>query len=230
MQGFSIDQTQLGPIARREVPVAQFVPYTHHVDPHTVATKSGYLLQVIQIDGFPFETASAPEIDYRKHIRNALWRSLSSSRFAVYHHLIRNEIHPNSDPEGTFSGFAKELDERWHSQLFKNRLFINHQYLTVIRRPLQGTVGLVESLGKLFSSKANRGAVDNDRDDNLKELYKATDTLLSTLSNYGAKRLATRETPSGLFLRSAFFFSNAHQSGDATCTSRSHAARPVPPE
>ena len=69
--------------------LSDFIPYTHQLDDHTIATKDGFLLQIVKLEGYPFETADQAELNQRKHIRNTLWRTLASSRFAVYQHIIR---------------------------------------------------------------------------------------------------------------------------------------------
>lgn len=47
MTSLARKQTQHGATAARETSVATFLPYTRHVDNTTIATKDGYLFQVI---------------------------------------------------------------------------------------------------------------------------------------------------------------------------------------
>jgi type IV secretory pathway VirB4 component len=70
------------------------------VDDVTLALRDGSLLQVIRIDGLMFETADSETLNYRKDMRDAMLRAIGSSRFAVYHHILRRRVEP--DLAGTF--------------------------------------------------------------------------------------------------------------------------------
>ena len=45
-------------LSPKEAVIFDRIPFTRHVDPSTVATKDGLLVQTLHIEGFPFETAS----------------------------------------------------------------------------------------------------------------------------------------------------------------------------
>src|SRR3954470_16044836 len=79
---------------RREAMAGMRLPYACHVDDFTIQTRDGILLQFIELDGLAFETADSEEIDYRKHLRDGAFRALASSRFALYHHIVRREVAP----------------------------------------------------------------------------------------------------------------------------------------
>ena len=51
--------------ATREVTVGSRLPYARHVDDVTLITRDGMLLQVLKLEGFPFETADDGELNYR---------------------------------------------------------------------------------------------------------------------------------------------------------------------
>ncbi len=171
------------------------LPYTRHVDDHTVATKDGYLLQVIQLDGVAFETADHAMLNHLKEVRNTLLRGLASSRHALYHHIIRREVSASS--VGEMTGFCAELDAAWQRKLAGKRLFVNDQYLTVVYRPLRGSAGIAQSLGQLLSSATDRTAQITRRTAELKALYEATESVLGTLARYGARRLGVHAAATG---------------------------------
>lgn len=205
MASLAIKQTAKGKVSLREAPASKHLPYTHQMDDHTVVTRDGYLLQVIRVEGYSFETADQVEINHRKHVRNTLWRGLSSSRFAIYHHIIRREV--SMYPDGRFEGFCKDLDDNWRNQLDLKRLFINEQFITVVRRPLRGSVGMLTEALRIISSSADKKASEADRKANLKALYEATSNIIGTLQTYGARLLTTYDTPNGVMSEALEFLS-----------------------
>ena len=67
--------------AQREQPSGKHLPYARHVDDHTIETRDGLLMQVIQVRGLLFETADTDEINYRKRLRDAALQAIGSSRY-----------------------------------------------------------------------------------------------------------------------------------------------------
>ena len=49
-------------------------------------------MQMIHLRGLLFETADTDEINYRKRLRDAMLQAIGSSRFALYHHIVRRRI------------------------------------------------------------------------------------------------------------------------------------------
>ena len=93
--------TQHGKVAAKEKDVADFLPYTRHVDQETLATKNGELLQIVKLEGYPFETADDATLDGLKDTRNTLTLALASSRHVLYHHLVRRRV--EADIGGDFT-------------------------------------------------------------------------------------------------------------------------------
>ena len=60
----------------------------------TLRTRDGLLVQTLHLQGFPFETASDEELNYRKTIRETVLRGAASSRLAIYHHVVRRRVTP----------------------------------------------------------------------------------------------------------------------------------------
>ena len=84
-------------LLRREHGGGDMLPYARHVDDVTIATRDGLLIQFLYLDGFPFETADSSELNYRQSVRETMLRSIASSHFAVYHHVVRREVTPELD-------------------------------------------------------------------------------------------------------------------------------------
>jgi len=172
-----------GIAAQRELSVSRFIPYTRHVNDTTLKTKEGYLLKIIKIAGIPFETADQIDINQRKNIRATLLRGLSNSRFAIYHNIIRREA---SDSLDSFfeNSWCQNLDKAYQEKLSKKKMYINEQYITIVRRPAQGAVGLAAEIGKMLFTKIDRKFQEQQEDDAQKALDDAVSNILTTLAPY----------------------------------------------
>jgi type IV secretion system protein VirB4 len=146
----------LKPDAAREAPAGARLPYARQLDDVTLETRDGRLLQVIRLAGYPFETADTEALNYRKTVRDTMLRGVASAHFALYHHVVRREA--SSRLEGQFPDpFSQALDGAWRERLASRRLYVNELFLTLVRRPLQGSAGLWQ--GALKALSGARGAV-----------------------------------------------------------------------
>ena len=182
--------TTHGKVAAQEKDVADFLPYTRHVDPATLATKNNGLFQVIKLEGFPFETADDLTLEALKEVRNTLTIGLASARHILYHHVIRRRV--PADIGGQFFGFAAEVDAAWQRRLTRRRLYVNDLYLTLLRRPAPGVVGLVDWFTGLFTS-GEISREERARAESLRELSDASNNIISTLARYKPRLLTTYE-------------------------------------
>lgn len=173
-------------IAAREALAGSHLPYARHVDDVTLATRDGLLMQTIRLSGLLFETADTDELNYRAELRDAMLRAIGSSRFAVYHHVVRRRAEAALD--GRFDDvFSRQLDERWRARLAQRQMYVNDLFLTVVRRPVKGRIGILERL-RTFAQQS-----ENDRQANFaiekRALDAATEALLASLGSYGARLL-----------------------------------------
>jgi type IV secretion system protein VirB4 len=164
------------------------------VDDHTIETRDGLLMQVLQMRGLLFETADTEEINYRKRLRDAMLQSIGSSRYAVYHHVVRRRIDVGLS-EGHPDPFSRQLDAAWRRRLEGKRLYINELFLTLVRRPLQGRIGRLdrirERLGRGSNAPDSGGAYERH------QLGQARDALMAALGSYEPRLLGVYETPHG---------------------------------
>ena len=189
---FRIDQ-----IVRREQAAGARLPYGRHVDDATLETRDGMLMQVMHLAGLPFETADTDELNYRKAVRDTMLRGLSSSRFAVYHHVVRREVAPAV--EGAFADdFSRSLDAAWKERLAAKKLYVNDLFLTLVRRPLQGKVGLIDQALGWMRGAADAAEAEVARAQDRRELDSAREAILSVLAPYGARLLSVYDTDNGL--------------------------------
>ncbi|WP_242416503.1 VirB4 family type IV secretion/conjugal transfer ATPase [Sphingomonas panni] len=179
-------------VVAREKPVGAHLPYARHVDAHTLETQDGLLCQVIHLRGLLFETADSDELNYRKRLRDAMLQAIGSSHFAVYHHVIRRRVEVELEAEFPDS-FSQRLDAAWNARLGRRRLYVNDLYLTLVRRPLQGRIGILDRLRGLLSGGSGVAATAHD----LRELDNARDSLIAALGSYGPRLLGTYDTPDG---------------------------------
>jgi len=178
---------------KKEASAGKRLPYARLLDERTIETRDGLLMQVIHLAGLPFETADSETLNYRKAVRDVMLRGLASSRFAVYHHVIRREAKVGT--EGAFAdSFSARLDAEWSARLAGRRLYVNDLFLTIVRRPLQGQGGLIDKALRLAKGSAQgSGQKAQDR----RELDAARDSLVSALAPYGARVLSQYEGASG---------------------------------
>jgi type IV secretion system protein VirB4 len=179
--------------AAREQPSGKHLPHARHVDDQTIETRDGLLMQVIQVRGLLFETADTDEINYRKRLRDAALQAIGSSRYAIYHHVIRREAQVSLD--GDYGdGFARQLDSAWKARLSTRKLYVNDLFLTLVRRPLQGKVGAVDRLRQRFGRAVK--PLDMTRYE-LQQLNQARDALIAALGSYEPRLLGVYETRQG---------------------------------
>ncbi|MBO9712262.1 VirB4 family type IV secretion system protein [Sphingomonas sp.] len=181
--------------AEREAPAGRHLPYARHVDDFTIETRDGMLMQVIHLRGLLFETADTEELNYRKRLRDAMLQAIGSSRFAVYHHILRRRVGPELAAEFP-DAFSAQLDAAWQARLSTKQLYVNDLFLTLIRRPMQGRVGMIdrvrEWLGKPVVGGDEAGSAYE-----LRQLDVARDALMAALAAYGPRLLGVYQTQQG---------------------------------
>ncbi|HEY7809186.1 MAG TPA: VirB4 family type IV secretion/conjugal transfer ATPase [Allosphingosinicella sp.] len=178
----------------KEQPAGKHLPYARHVDDHTVETRDGLLMQVIQLRGLLFETADTDELNYRKQLRDGMLQAIGSSRYAIYHHVVRRRIDAELS-EGHPDPFSQQLDAAWRKRLEGKRLYVNDLFLTLIRRPLQGRVGRLDRLRERLGRAATTPGAGTAYE--LHQLDQARDALMAALGSYEPRLLGVYETKHG---------------------------------
>jgi type IV secretion system protein VirB4 len=179
-------------VAAQDAGARQHIPYVRQLDPWTLETRSGELVQIIRMDGKSFETEDAHELDRLKLTRNTLLRAVAGGDYALWQHIVRRRVEP------TLSGtipppFAAALDQKWFSRLRSRHLYVNDLYLSLVRRAPAGAAGIVRRLQRAWSPKSDLAQIRAQRDQALKELHQQADNLLAKLAPYGAQRLGLIE-------------------------------------
>ena len=178
----------------REKPAGAHLPYARHVDDVTIETRDGLLIQTIRLGGLLFETADTDELNYRAELREAMLKTIGSSRFAVYHHVVRRRA--EAVLEARFPDeFSRKLDARWHERLAAREMYVNELFLTVVRRPLQGRVGLLDRIRGLAARTVTDRAASFAAEK--RALDAASEGLIAALGNYSPRLLSVYPTPDG---------------------------------
>lgn len=187
-----------------EQSVGSRLPYLAQIDDHTLLLRDHRLMQVLHLDGLLFETCDTEELNYRKELRASILRAVGSSRFSLYHHIVRRRA-PASAAGGFPDPFSRTLDERWNARLSKKALFQNNLYLSLIRRPAQGKAGLAQWLGNF--ALGQRSQSDEAMRRELQSLVEAKDALVAALAPYGARCLGVYEQDGAVYSEPLEFLS-----------------------
>ncbi len=183
-------------VIAREAPAGRHLPYARHIDDVTLETRDGLLMQVIRIEGLLFETADTDELNYRAELRDTMLKAVGSSRFALYHHVVRCKA--ESSLEAHFPDeFSRRLDQRWRQRLSQREMYVNDLYLTLIYRPARDR-GLLERFSALTLS-ATRSAAEREaaRGADRRALHAASESLLASLASYSPQLLSVRDGADG---------------------------------
>jgi type IV secretion system protein VirB4 len=122
---------------RREPEVRRYIPYSAHVAPAVLRTRSGDYLQVFRLGGQSFESADAEQINGWHERLNVLWRNVAEPGLALWSHVVRRE-EPIAAPQCAGAEFASRLRGRYLERLGAERLMINEIYLSALYRPAPG--------------------------------------------------------------------------------------------
>jgi type IV secretion system protein VirB4 len=194
-------------VVAREKAAGFHLPYARHVDESTIETHDGLLLQTISLRGLLFETTDTSELNYRKALRDAMLQTIGSSRFALYHHVLRKRVDVGLDAAFP-DPFSQRLDERWRRRLETKQLYVNELCLTLIRRPLQGRLGVADRLRSWFGNMSASGEATTAAE--LRQLNAAREALTASLGSYAPRLLTVYDTPQGLCSEPLEFLSSLY--------------------
>ena len=184
-------------IAASEALAAAHIPYVRQADAFTLQTRSGDLVQIFQLDGKPFETESASELDRLKEGRNTLLRALAGGDYALWQHVVRRRIYPDLSPRPP-AGFARDLDAQWQARLQRQQLYVNDLYLSLVRRAGSPSTALAQRLRRALSPEQDRELARREYRQALRELHQHAENLIGKLAPYRPRRLTTHSGAQGL--------------------------------
>jgi type IV secretion system protein VirB4 len=164
---------------RRELTMAQHIPYAAHVSSNVVKTVLGDYVQVFRLTGASFESADDEQLNAWHERLNVLWRNVASPQLSLWTHVIRRRATVAMRNIGL--GFAGELEARYFKRLAGETLMVNELYLATVYRPVAG-VG-VRPLSRALSSSSSSSLRD-ELEDALDACEKTAQMVGASLARY----------------------------------------------
>ena len=178
----------------KEARAGDRLPYARLLDENILALRDGSLMAALQVPGLLFETEDSDALNAHAATREVMLRSTLDARFVLYHHVIRRRVAVELDAQFD-DPLAAHIDRRWRDKLANGALFVNDQFVTLVRRPARGKAGLAERAAKLWQRKAKKDHDPDPRD--IRTLRAAAGGLVAALGSYGARMLSDYETDNG---------------------------------
>jgi len=179
---------------RKEVLAGDRLPYLALVDDNVVLLRDGSVMLSLMVPGLAFETADTDELNAHVATREVLLRSSLDARFVLYHHVIRRRVQVEMD--GQFDDpLAAHIDARWRARTGSGALYVNDQFVTLVRRPARGKAGLVDRFSRKMK-RSGSGPVEADPAD-VRSLRAAATAMVASLGAYGARLLGDYDSGAG---------------------------------
>jgi type IV secretion system protein VirB4 len=178
----------------KEAKVGDRLPYERLIDESTVLLRNGSVMSALMVPGLLFETEDSDALNAHAATREVMLRSTLDARFVLYHHVIRRRVEVELDAEFP-DPLSRHIDARWKERLAGGSLFINDQFVTLIRRPARGKAGLPERASR-FWSRRGQDELEADPKD-LRSLKAAVTGLVASLQAYGAVVLGDYDASGG---------------------------------
>lgn len=178
----------------KEAQAGDRLPYAQLVAPDVMLLRDGSLMAALQVPGLLFETEDTEALNAHAATREIMLRSNLDGRFILYHHVIRRRVNVGLDASFE-SPLAAHIDAYWRKRLGSGSLFVNDQFITLVRRPARGKAGFAERVGKFWSRKGVDAETVDPKD--LRALRAAIMAMAANLGDYGAQPLGDYTGPNG---------------------------------
>ena len=175
---------------------SDFVPYACLMDPATIATKNGELLQIIKIAGLSFD--GKEHGDLRAAIRAAIADRIPDTNYAIWLHTLRREqtlVKAMPFPDT----FSREVDAAWRAQHPAQASFVNELYITVVRAAQQANLSNIQALLQSLWPPRDRRERAEYLTQSLRELSATVESMLGALRPFGARVLSIVEREDGFY-------------------------------
>ena len=182
-------------LGHNEVLAGDRLPYRALVDENVVMLRDGSVMLSLMVPGFSFETANTDELNAHAATREVLLRSALDARFVLYHHVVRRQVDVTLDARFD-DPLATHIDARWREKTGSGALYVNDQFVTLVRRPARGKAGWADRLARMVR---RQGAPEVEVDPaDVRALRAAAGTLVASLGVYGARLLGDYQGRTGM--------------------------------
>ena len=164
----------------REPTAARHIPYAAQVSETAVKTFAGDYVQAFRLAGVSFESADDETLNNWHERLNVTWRNIASPNLALWTHVVRRRER-TVPGMSSGDGFADRLARRYQQRLAGETLMVNELYLSIVYRPVAGSVSGLAS--KLYLRRA-RANVTAELSDALEVCAKIGQTITAALARY----------------------------------------------
>jgi len=121
-------------VLRSEIPVSNFVPYSHHITETILSTRNAEYLSVWKLSGRSHQSANQEDVyAWVRDLNNTL-RGIATANIVFYSHIIRRKI--SEFPDAEFDNvFCQTLNNKYKSSFTDLSLMVNDLYFTIVYRP-----------------------------------------------------------------------------------------------
>lgn len=177
---------------------ADYIPIACHYDEHTLLTKNGELIQVIQINGLNSEKISDKLFNLREVVRRAIKNNINSDNFSFWIHTVRRKTNLD-DSLGYDKLLSANIHDLWCRKNYWRDKFVNTLYISIV---YDAAIVKIKNLNGFSNSLDFKLLQDFQRkylDNGFKQLELTTNDILSDMAQYGAEKLGIRFEEDGVF-------------------------------
>lgn len=169
---------------------SDFVPYACLFDPSTIATKDAELLQTIKITGLGYEGQTQGNL--RDAIRATIRKAIPDDRFAIWLHTYRKR-QASSARTHYPDAFSGKIDETWRGAHTGASTYSNELYVSIVMASAPSDLKNKNVLKQSFFPKRDSEQRSKAMLENLGELSRVTQRMITLLQPFGARLLTTVE-------------------------------------
>jgi type IV secretion system protein VirB4 len=162
-----------------ESPLADFIPYSSHLNDNTLITKDGALVRIFKLEGISFETKDDDDLQIAHQRLNSLYKSLAENNVSMWSHCIRRKI--ENSIRGQFdNSFSQQFNDKYDG-MFGEKVMVNDLYISLVQRDNESKL----SKKSRFDIKATKARLMA----RLEEFDQIADRIQSNLSDYDVEAL-----------------------------------------
>ena len=175
-----------------DVRESDYVPHACHLDPHTLLTKNGEVLQTLKLVGFTYENTASQRVELRHALREGIASALQTNDYAVWIHTIRRRA--ALTPQGEYpADFSQVLNAGWRELNDWDHQFTNEVYVTLVKEGESGEVAKPMDFFRGLVPSRDRKHQWEMIDESVDQLTDTMERLQEHLQPFGVKKLGVIE-------------------------------------